>query len=253
MAENDRIMEWGSSGKVIVFLHYFGGSAQSWKWVGEKLEESFRCISINLPGFGGTPALPAPSLGNYAKYVQDQLSLLGVSHYTLVGHSMGGKIAMQLAADAAADGSVDQLILIAPSPPSTEPLTAEEKEKMLRMPDEREAEKTITKITKQPLEEEQFALAVQNQLDVDIATRHWWVLEGVSHSIVDKVKSLKLPIIVLASEDDPAINLDIINERVIGFFNHSKLITTQHVGHLLPMEAPGWIAEIIKSIVVINP
>ncbi len=126
MTDKNSVVQWGSNGKTIVFLHYFGGSAQSWKWVGEKLKDSFRCISITLPGFGGTPSLQAPSIQCYAKYVQDQLSLLAVNNYNLIGHSMGGKIAMQLATDAI-EGAVQQLILIAPSPPSTEPITTIEK------------------------------------------------------------------------------------------------------------------------------
>ncbi len=97
MIENNSIKQWGSNGETLVFLHYFGGSAGSWQWVAEKLKDSFRCISINLPGFGGTPALQAPSIQCYANYVQDQLSLLAVNNYHLIGHSMGGKIAMQLA------------------------------------------------------------------------------------------------------------------------------------------------------------
>ena len=42
---------------------------------------------------------------------------------------------------------------------------------MLKMPDRREAETTIAKITKKPLNDDQYALAVQNQLDVDNTTR----------------------------------------------------------------------------------
>jgi pimeloyl-ACP methyl ester carboxylesterase len=248
MIENNSIIQWGSSGKPIVFLHYFGGSAQSWKWVGEKLKDSFRCISINLPGFGGTPALQAPSIQCYANYVLDQLYLLGVNNYNLIGHSMGGKIAMQLAANAA-DGSVEQLILIAPSPPSTETISTKEKARMLKMPDRREAENTIAKITKKPLKDDQYALAVQNQLDVDNTTRQWWFLEGTEHSIVNIVKSLHLPITVLASEDDPAIAADVIKKKVISVFGQSKLITTRHAGHLLPMEEPRWVAERIRNIV----
>jgi pimeloyl-ACP methyl ester carboxylesterase len=248
MTDNNSIIQWGSSGKVVVFLHYFGGSAESWKWVGEKLKDNFRCISINLPGFGGTPSLQAPSIQCYAKYVQDQLSLLAVNNYILVGHSMGGKIAMQLAANAE-NGSVELLILIAPSPPSTEPVSTKEKQTMQEVPNRKEAEEIIAQITKKPLDDELYALAVQNQLDVDITSRQWWVLKGIDHSIVNIVQSLQLPISVLASEDDPAIAADLIREKVISVFRQAKLITIRHAGHLLPMEEPGWVAERIRSIV----
>lgn len=248
MTDNNGIIEWGGSGKVLIFIHYFGGSALSWRWVAEKLKDSFRCISINLPGFGGTPSHQVPSIQGYAMHVQDQLNLLGVNYYNIVGHSMGGKISMQLAANAS-DGSVEQLILIAPSPPSTEPITTKEKERMLKMPDRKEAEKTIATIIKKPLSNEQYALAVQNQVEVDNTTRQWWVLKGIDHSIVNIVKSLRIPITVFASEDDPAIAADVIKKKVMGVFGHARLITTRHAGHLLPMEESVWVAEKIRSIV----
>lgn len=248
MTDNNSTIQWGSDGETLVFLHYFGGSAGSWQWVAEKLKDSFRCISINLPGFGGTPALQAPSIQGYAEYVQNQLSLLAVYNYILIGHSMGGKIAMQLASDAM-EGTVQQLILIAPSPPSTEPVSTKEKQTMQELPNRKEAEEIIAQITKKPLNDEQYTLAVQNQLDVDITSRQWWVLKGIDHSIVNIVQSLQLPITVLVSEDDPAIAADLIREKVISVFGQSKLITTRHAGHLLPMEEPGWVAESIRSIV----
>ncbi len=248
MTDNNAIIQSGKSGKVLVFLHYFGGSAQSWNWVVENLKGTFRCISINLPGFGGTPSLQAPSIERYATYVQDQLNLLGVKYYTLIGHSMGGKIAMQLAATAPA-GSVDQLILVAPSPPSTEPITTKEKESMLRMPERGDAENTIATITKKPLTIDQHTTAIQNQLEVHNTSRQWWVLKGIDHSIVDIVELLRLPITVIASEDDPVITVDLIKNEVMRVFRHAKLITTSGAGHLLPMEESEWLATSIRSIV----
>ena len=246
---NDSIRQWGKRGETLVFIHYFGGSATSWKWLAEQLKDTFRCISITLPGFGGTPPLQTKSIQHYAVYVQDQLNALAIDNYQLVGHSMGAKIAMQLAANAV-EGTVQQLVLIAPSPPSTEPMADEEKKQMLKKPDRREAERTIAKITMQPLQEDQYALAVEDQLGVDEATRQWWLLEGMEQSIVDSVQSLHLPISVIASEDDPAIAFKVIRDRVVSFFVQSKLLTIRNTGHLIPMESVSWLAENIRRMVV---
>lgn len=98
MEENNRTIQWGERGETLVFLHYFGGSAQSWQWVAEKLSADYRCIAINLPGFGGAPALRTSSVAKFATYVEQELNKLEVDCYTLIGHSMGGKVAMQVAA-----------------------------------------------------------------------------------------------------------------------------------------------------------
>lgn len=246
--ENNRVIQWGDQGKVLVFLHYFGGSARSWQWVAEKLSGDYRCIAINFPGFGGAPALETPSIQGFAKYVQQELDRLGVKTYTLIGHSMGGKIALQVAANAAA-GAVQQLILVAPSPPTTEPMPTKEKERMLHHPNRQEAEITVENAVKHTLTEDQHTLAVETQLIADPKTWRWWLLEGMEHSIADNIKLLHVPITVLASEDDPVITPDVIKERVMSVLDQAKLVNTRHVGHLSPLEVPDWIAAQIRKVV----
>ena len=126
MSENNKIMKWGNDGSVLVLLHYFGGSAQSWFWVAEKLSDDYRCIAINFPGFGGEPPMKSPSIQGFADYVRKLLVSLGIKTYTLIGHSMGGKIALQMAAGDSGK-SIQQLILVAPSPPTTEPTPKKKK------------------------------------------------------------------------------------------------------------------------------
>lgn len=248
MAENNKIIQWGNHGQTLVFIHYFGGSAQSWCWVAEKLSDDYRCIAITLPGFGGEPAMEAPSIQGFAEYVQKQIASVGVKTYTLIGHSMGGKIALQIAANASKE-SIQQLILVAPSPPTTEPTPEKEKERMLHHTDPQVAEKLIEDAIRKPLTNDQYALALKTQLITDPATWKWWILEGMNHSISDNIKSLKLPITVLASKDDPVITPDVIKQRVMPFLNQAKLITTRDIGHLSPFEAPDWIEDQIRNIV----
>lgn len=166
MEENGSLQQWGTQGEALVFLHYFGGSAQSWQWVAEKLSRDYRCIAINLPGFGHAPAMETSSIAGFAEYVQKELDKLGLRSYTLIGHSMGGKIALQVAANAA-KGTVQQIILVAPSPPTTEPMPAKDKERMLRHPNRGEATKSVDDAIKQALTEEQHSLAIETQLIVN--------------------------------------------------------------------------------------
>lgn len=57
MSGNNKIINWGDQGSVLVFLHYFGGSAQSWLWVAESLSDAYRCTAIDFPDFGGEPLM----------------------------------------------------------------------------------------------------------------------------------------------------------------------------------------------------
>lgn len=248
MFENNKDDKWRNKKVVLVFLHYFGGSGQSWKWVVENLSNDYHCVSLNLPGFGGAHALKEPSIQGFAKHVQNELNSLGIKNFILIGHSMGGKIAMQIAANAR-KGTVQQLILIAPSPPGTEPITAVERKRMLNHPNLEEAKKTIDNITIQPLTREQYRLAIETNLISDDSTWRWWLLQGINYSISERIIPLELPITVLASEDDPVITFDIIRQRVVEVLKQARLITIRQIGHLSPMEAPDWIARQIRIIV----
>ena len=92
-------LDRGSDQPTLVFLHYFSGAAISWRWVMEILEADFRCVALDLPGFGEAPPLSEPSLANYSRFIQDALDALDLDRVVLIGHSMGGKLALQVAID----------------------------------------------------------------------------------------------------------------------------------------------------------
>jgi pimeloyl-ACP methyl ester carboxylesterase len=99
---------------VIVLLHGFGSSLQTWDVWADSLSKTHRVIRLDLPGFGLTG--PNPS-GHYAdaddvQFVENFVNRLGIPEFTLMGHSMGGKIAWNVAATF--PSKVKQLILIAP-------------------------------------------------------------------------------------------------------------------------------------------
>ena len=224
----------------LVLLHYFGGSALSWQWVTELLP-AYHCIVPDLPGFGGAAPLKEPSIEAMARWVIEHIKKQGIQQYTLAGHSMGGKIAVQVAAyDEAA---VQRLILVAPSPPSVEPIPPAEKERMLRHPNRQEAETTVKRITVRPLTPAQHNLAVGTQLIADHNSWRWWITEGTGHSIQHQALRIHIPVTILASEDDPSIPFDTIQQSVMPALPGATLVTTKGIGHLSPMEAPEWIGS----------
>lgn len=244
-------IEWSSSQrgqaqKTLVFLHYFGGAATSWRWVAEQLPD-YRCIAIHLPGFGGRSALDQPSLQQYANDVCQELARLEIEDYILVGHSMGGKIALQIAASC--DRTPSQIILVAPSPPTQEPMPAEEKERLLNNhPSQDNALTTVTNATQQSLNREQNELAVKTHIIVENSAWRWWLLDGMNHSIADQVAQISVPVTVIASEDDPVIPFETIQSEVLDVLPNADLIITQQVGHLIPLEAAEWLAHQLRAI-----
>ena len=98
----------------VVLLHGFGSSLQTWDaWAGD-LERDHRVIRYDLPGFGLTGRDPARDYTDERgiSILLGLLDRLGVMRASVVGNSMGGRIAWRFAA--AHPERLDKLVLISP-------------------------------------------------------------------------------------------------------------------------------------------
>ncbi len=84
------------SGPVLLLIHGMAGNSDHWEPVREMLGREHTVIAVDLPGHGGSePGGGDYSLGSLASGLRDLLLALGHERATLVGHSLGGGIAMQ--------------------------------------------------------------------------------------------------------------------------------------------------------------
>ena len=85
-------------GPVVLLVHGVAGSRHNWDAVIPQLAEHFRVVALDLPGHGDSEKPRGDySLGAYATVLRDLLEVLGHRRATVVGHSLGGGIAMQFA------------------------------------------------------------------------------------------------------------------------------------------------------------
>jgi pimeloyl-ACP methyl ester carboxylesterase len=90
----------GGSGETLLLLHGIGLSRASWDPVRPLLERNFDVIAVDLPGFGTSAPLPPDveaTPANLAVSVVQLLAELGIDRPHVVGNSLGGWVALELA------------------------------------------------------------------------------------------------------------------------------------------------------------
>ena len=108
----------GGEGKPpLVILHGLLGSSRNWWGAGRLLADRHRVLALDLRNHGGSPHAPEHTIEAMAADVLETLDALGVSRTALLGHSMGGKVAMRLAVEK--PDRVEWLIVVDTAPTET--------------------------------------------------------------------------------------------------------------------------------------
>ncbi len=238
----------------LLLLHGFGASLHTWEPWARALAappHNYRVIRIDLPGAGLTGADPS---GDYSdlRGVQILTALLderGVARATLVGHSMGGRLAWRFAAEQ--PQRVDKLVLIAPDGFAS-PGFAYGKAPEVTAP-VRLMQYVLPKIMlRWSLEP---AYANKTLMTDDTVTRYhdMMLAPGVRPALIARMQQLMLqdpvpflqriraPTLLLWGQQDPMIPVANAQDylKALPPATHARLVTLPGVGHLPHEEAPA--------------
>ncbi|RTY95868.1 alpha/beta fold hydrolase [Flavobacterium sp. GT3R68] len=89
----------GKGAKAIIFIPGFTCSADVWKETKVPFENDFTSYTLTMPGFAGIPAEENPTFKNWEKSIAEYIQQNKINKPILIGHSMGGGLAMAIAAD----------------------------------------------------------------------------------------------------------------------------------------------------------
>ena len=121
----------------------------------------------------------------------------------------------------------------------------EERQRLLnRHPSEENAATTVENSTHLALNAEQRSLAIHTHTIAADSAWRWWLQTGMHHSIADQLDKIRVPVMVIASPDDPVIPFEV---GVVQRLPHAHLITFPEIGHLMPFEAPERLAQVIRE------
>ncbi len=109
-----RYAQRGDAGPAVVLIHGFGGDCDNWLFNLDALAAGARVYALDLPGHGqSSKAVTDGSVDALARAVLEFMDAVGVEQAHLVGHSLGGAVALAVAA--AAPPRASALSLIAPA------------------------------------------------------------------------------------------------------------------------------------------
>lgn len=101
--------QYSSAGTPLLILHGLFGSLGNWNWHSRQLSAHFAVHALDLRNHGASPHSDDMDYPHMAQDVLDYMDAHGIARAHLLGHSMGGKVAMQIAL--LAPERVDHLIV----------------------------------------------------------------------------------------------------------------------------------------------
>jgi pimeloyl-ACP methyl ester carboxylesterase len=232
----------------LVFVHHFGGSARTWDWVISALGGPCPTFALDLPGFGSAASAPGPfTVSAYADQVAAGIRTSGARDFILVGHSMGGKVAMALAARQ--PQGLTALLLLAPSPPTPEPIEEEAWEELIRGWGEGCAmSRTLEEITAEPLSGALRQRAISDMMRCGKAAWTAWLTDGSREDISAVMSHVSVSATILSGTRDSVLPTELMREEVAARLGDASVKPIAGAGHLLPLEAPDAVAAAILDL-----
>jgi esterase len=112
--------QYGSSGPNLIVIHGLFGNADNWHSIAQALADYFTVYCVDLPNHGKSDSMLNATYPKMAEAVLDWASSQNIESFYLLGHSMGGKVAMQMAA-MAAPAQIEKLIVVDIAPVDYQP------------------------------------------------------------------------------------------------------------------------------------
>jgi len=252
------------SGNVVLLLHGFAESRFTWRYLAKDLAQKYRVISLDLKGFGESPK---PKDRRYSIYdqavaVQHFIQAHELQNVTLIGHSLGGGVALALTLMAKENKlwQVDRLILLAAAAykqnlPSmmrhlNRPIIG--RLGVYLMPAYYQARKGYEfafyddkKIPVEGVTESARNFSRLGSRYVFLQSARQLVPDDIDE-ISQKYATIKQPVLIILGDKDRIVSRQ-HGERLYRALPNSRLEILPNVGHMAQEEAPASVLYLIQS------
>jgi 3-oxoadipate enol-lactonase len=243
----------GSSKLTLIFLHFWGGSSQTFSQVISSLSPQVRCVAIDFRGWGSSAGSSTPDaygIQDLADDVETIITKLDIHDIILVGHSMGGKVAQLIAGRGNVNG-LKGVVLIAPAPPTPLVLPTDMKEQQLLAYSNPESAEFVVRnvLTSSKLNDEVVKMLVEDMMKGNAFAKAAWPSYAMAEDILKDAKKIDVPVLVIAGREDRIETEERVKTEVVANVKGAELVVVEGSGHLLPVEAPGEVSRLIREFV----
>lgn len=235
-------MDRYGTGDRILFIHGAGGSSASWRFQ-RKLQERYEVILLDLPGHGKSPGEGCREIDGYVERVVKMIEESGLAGCYIAGHSMGGAIAVRLALDF--PDLPAGLILVGTGarlrvfPRILEGILKDKEETVRAIMGFAFSKKAAPALV-------DGAFAEMMAAPKEIIYGDFLACDRVD--MMEAVKSIKLPALVIAGADD-ILTPPKYSEYLAGAIGGSKLSLIPDAGHMVMLEKPEETNRAIESFI----
>jgi len=221
----------------VILIHGAGGNHLYWPPELRRLA-GFRVLALDLPGHGKSSGVGLQSIRDYASSLVTYMDNVGLSRAVIVGHSMGGAIALTLGLDHAervaglgliATGArlrVNPLVLNNTANPATFSLAVQ----------------IINEWAFGPQAEPRLkAVAARRMAETRPAVLHGDLLACDAFDVMDRLSEIRVPTLVLCGTEDKLTPL-LYSKTLAAQIPGAALQTVDGAGHMVMLEEPRRVA-----------
>jgi len=270
-------LEWSSEGVPLVFVHGFGNDAHVWDEIAPSMAPHYRTLAITLRGHGDSGRGPAKG-GGLEAWVRDLESAfdhLDIDRLVLVGHSLGGRIAMLYAARN--PQKLAGLVLVDAAPQSdprgslrireemrsqlgrTDPSFAslEDYQRVLARQYPAARNDTLERLSHhwvRPRADGRYELKLDTRsfspesgLDRDVARER---ARAESERLWDALRRLPCPALVVRGAASDVLSADVADEMAEDALPNGRLAVIPKAGHSVMLDNPGAFTQALSEFVL---
>lgn len=241
-------------GKPIIILHGVFGSLDNWLTIGKKLSESFKIYLVDLRNHGDSfhdeEFTYEAMAGDLVNFIKDEK----IDNPVIIGHSMGGKVAMKFGVKH--PELFDRLIIVDIAPRAYPPhhqniLKGLNSIDLKALKSRKEADEQLASYVPEP-GERQFLLknlkregeSFMWKLNLPVITEK---INNVGEGLEDKLATDKPTLFIRGENSDYITNKD--NISIVAFFPNSEVKTVKNAGHWVHAQNPEAVIELITGFV----